>query len=168
MWLGTLLGRDAHHLISALSRAFSATHFTHENSQLLGLTGLLPPAASTTRRSPVMTHGIRIQLFTVRSFSLQFARKLYSELRKVFSLDSDSIRQYRLDRTECKPANPMTQSSEHALTTQRVAENTAPHVFACDPRSRAFSATPFADANAPNMADCLRIQYSFNAPNMAE
>ena len=43
-----------------------------------------------------MTHdGIRIQLSKVRSFSLQFARKLYSELRKVVSLDSVSIRQYR-------------------------------------------------------------------------
>ena len=39
-----------------------------------------------------MTHGIRIQLFKVRSLSLQFARELYSELRKLYSLDSDSIR----------------------------------------------------------------------------
>ena len=46
---------------------------------------------------PVMTDGIRIQLFTVRSFSLQFARNLYSEVPNVYSLRSDAIRQYRLD-----------------------------------------------------------------------
>ena len=42
-----------------------------------------------------MTDGIRIQLIKVRSFSLKIARKLYSELRKLYSLKSDSIRQYR-------------------------------------------------------------------------
>ena len=50
----------------------------------------------TARRKPVMTDGIRLRLFKVRSFSLKIARKLYSELRNLYSLDSmDSIRQYR-------------------------------------------------------------------------
>ena len=52
---------------------------------------------------PVMTDGIRIQLFTVRSFSLQFARKLYSELQNLYSLKSDSIRQYRLGHVRDRP-----------------------------------------------------------------
>ena len=61
---------------------------------------------------PVMTHGIRIQLLTVRSFSLKIARKLYSEPRKLYSLDSDSIRQYRPDGLPWMPYVP----SDHGLT----------------------------------------------------
>ena len=51
-----------------------------------------------------MTDGIRIQLFKVRSFSLKIARKLYSELQNLYSLDSDSIRQHR--RARPGPAGP--------------------------------------------------------------
>ena len=44
---------------------------------------------------PVMTDGIRIQLFNVRSFSLKIARKRYCKVQQLYSLDSDAIRQYR-------------------------------------------------------------------------
>ena len=59
-----------------------------------------------------MTHGIRIQLFKVRSFSLQFARKLDSKLRNLYSLDSDSIRQYRHEQNTNEQWCPLTEVSE--------------------------------------------------------
>ena len=64
----------------------------------------------------VMTHGIRIQLFKVCSFSLKISRKLYSELRKLFSLDSDSIRQYRQGRLRRGLALPeQARPSQHRM-----------------------------------------------------
>ena len=57
MWLRMLLRRDAHR-ISALSRAFSATHFTDENSQLGGLNrrGLTRRNATSSNASSHRAH----------------------------------------------------------------------------------------------------------------
>ena len=87
------------------SRAFSSTPFTNENAQLrecrqvvYGLRdGVCRPALLlglfcyygrhyiafnyNSRFARALTHGIGFRFFQVRSFALQFARNLYSELR---------------------------------------------------------------------------------------
>ena len=62
--------------------------------------------ANHEKRKPAMTDGIiRIQLVKVRSFSLQFTRNLYSELRKALSLDSmDSIRSINTGKEQMQKA----------------------------------------------------------------
>ena len=70
---------------SELNNSKVATSFSLKNSAMAMVT-------VTNNSLPVMAHGIRIRFFKDRSFSLQFARKLYSELRQLYSfLNSDSI-----------------------------------------------------------------------------